>query len=736
MQMDAVLQLIGSGNVTVVETEWMSVVEREDVDVDELLGLATVLKALKERNHVELAQALAWAALENITPRVGEAKALPIGKAFLLIVNRSDEVRAQVTELYKSVYADRPSFELLLEASGIAGGRPPRRAIRTLDVCLAVTPGCYVVSRHDDSAARVDSIDPSTWEVTFTSPSGSDSLEPMAFADAYAPCDDTDIRVLIAFEPDRLHVMASKTPAVLVENVLRIRDEKLSDEQLEEFLTRHVLSPDEWSKWWPKARMAAKRSRHIRMEGRSPCFLEYVSESDSRDEEFEAAFGKLHTPSDRYATLDRHLRECKTLKRAADAVMLGRLREGAAERAQRSGRGGDTTSFLERLLEWKLAEAMNAPDGDQAAVAMLAAAASPGSMLLACDVPGLWRRACDCLEKAVPEAATDVMLDVFPSAPSFGCVDLARRLKKADLPSERIDQVVASVLGDPLRCCAALCWIWDKGFEHDQWRSASRVTVLTKIFWLAGEIQRDESIDRKLRRDLLGAIRSALSARKYERFLQCLNEVEAGMGAALRTQIQRLDTLGRVVHEDLLSRISSRFPKLHAKPETPVWALDDTILATAPGLSKWRAEIEELINVKMKENARAIGDAAEKGDLSENSEYKFALEERDLLRARVARLRDQVAQAHVLGPEEVPTDHVSVGAKVTFRHVESGTSVVLTFLGPFEANAEARVYNYQAPLGQDVMGLRVGDEIELGIVEPAGVYAVSEIRNWLDEAHQ
>jgi transcription elongation factor GreA len=135
----------------------------------------------------------------------------------------------------------------------------------------------------------------------------------------------------------------------------------------------------------------------------------------------------------------------------------------------------------------------------------------------------------------------------------------------------------------------------------------------------------------------------------------------------------------------------------------------------------------------MRENAKAIGAAAEKGDLSENSEYKFALEERDLLRARQANLQQQLSMARALDPNDVPTDHVSVGSKVWLRHKPTGQMLAFTFLGPLEADIEQHIYNYKAPFAQEMMGRRVGDEIELAIVDPPGDYVITDLSAWSEE---
>jgi transcription elongation factor GreA len=158
---------------------------------------------------------------------------------------------------------------------------------------------------------------------------------------------------------------------------------------------------------------------------------------------------------------------------------------------------------------------------------------------------------------------------------------------------------------------------------------------------------------------------------------------------------------------------------------------DDVLFVTREGLSRKQQEIDHHVNVKMRENAKAIGRAAEHGDLSENAEYKFALEERDLLRARLAQMNAEVEAAELITPEEVPVEHVGIGTKAIFKRVRDGEPYELSFLGPWEADAEKGRLNYRAPLAQAVLGKRIGDTIEFDHTGAAGTYEIVALENAL-----
>ena len=203
------------------------------------------------------------------------------------------------------------------------------------------------------------------------------------------------------------------------------------------------------------------------------------------------------------------------------------------------------------------------------------------------------------------------------------------------------------------------------------------------------------------------------------------------MAAALRTQIVPLDNLGRAVYEDLLNHLRDRFPSRDAAPTVEPWAREDVLYTTQVGLTRKRKEIEQHVNVKMKENAKAIGAAAERGDLSENSEYKFALEERDLLRARLAQMNAELAMARVMTSADVPTDHVGVGTRVVFERTADGGRYEMSFVGPWEADHTKNWFNYKAPLSQEIMGKKVGDIVRFDHSAATGEFRIIELHNAL-----
>ena len=136
------------------------------------------------------------------------------------------------------------------------------------------------------------------------------------------------------------------------------------------------------------------------------------------------------------------------------------------------------------------------------------------------------------------------------------------------------------------------------------------------------------------------------------------------------------------------------------------------IFCTRQGMRRREEELKHLIHVKIPENAKAIGEAAAHGDLSENSEYTAALEKRDQLTSRATRIEKELQIAKVIDASLSESDYVNVGTRVTVRDLVADIEEIYTFLGIWDSDPEAGLLSYKAPLSQSFMGRKVGDTVE------------------------
>ncbi|MCP4589278.1 MAG: hypothetical protein GY842_00900 [bacterium] len=734
LDLNGLIQLIASGNSKTVEESWMSAVDVHGGDADEVASWSPALKELGARNRMVEAEPLAWAAIEAVKESVGVEAAAKVAGAYLLALPQSVDLRAQTAELYAAAYADRENLSGLLDEAGLASGRPPRRALRTMDVCLALQPGGYLVGRHDeDEAARVEAVDTQTWEVTITTAEGQRTLDPVRLADEYAPAAEDDFPVLQQFDPERLAGMLAKKPAEIVISIMRANGGRIDSIALAERLSPKPIAHDDWSKWWTKARTALRRHLNVQITGRSPYELAYVTEAVTLEGDTEAKFKKLYDSLEQLSCIEAYLRECKSAGNTPDAEMLTRFKTRVDQAVKRHLKNQLPGSLQVLLVARTLAVALGVPieDADRPSVEFLSRSAEPADLLFHLGSVALWPVAWASMKAAYPEKYLDFGEAMLPQAPPAVCDLLATDLLAGGLDRGRLEALVQRILKDPGGCVTGLAWLW-RGPDPKLGIPVPPLRVLYgKLQAVAGEMRRRDDLPRERKKMVQDRVREAFSADQYKRFKECLAQTDGGVAKTWRIQLSRMDNLGRAVPEDMIKLIQAAHPEQHRQVEVSPWMREDILFMTADGRRRLGSEIEQMVNVKMRENAKAIGDAAAHGDLSENSEYKFALEERDLLRARLALWQEQAGLAVVMDAEEVPTDQVGFGTRVTLRSSGNGNTVQMSFLGPWEADVDRAVYNYKSPVGQALMGAALGGTVELTMTEHPGTYIVERLENVL-----
>ncbi|MEM7383067.1 MAG: transcription elongation factor GreA [Bacteroidota bacterium] len=141
---------------------------------------------------------------------------------------------------------------------------------------------------------------------------------------------------------------------------------------------------------------------------------------------------------------------------------------------------------------------------------------------------------------------------------------------------------------------------------------------------------------------------------------------------------------------------------------------------TEEGLQRLKEELSKLKVQERPRVAEQLADARDKGDLSENAEYEAAKEAQGLLEHRIAKLEAVVAGARVIAKQEINTTSVSILAKVKIKRKKNGDEVTYMLVSEEEADLKAGKVSIDSPLGQGLLGKKVG---ETAVVEaPAGKF--------------
>ncbi|MFQ5807766.1 MAG: GreA/GreB family elongation factor [Phycisphaerae bacterium] len=725
------LQLVRDGDLDGFENLCLEMLAEGNLQLAELVAPFEELERLSRADH---AATLGEMVLESADVLDDPSAALKIARVALLGDPNNDELRQRAVALYRQVHGDRPGFDALLEICGLAAGRAARNAIRLIDMCLSLQPGDALISRVEDVVVEVLDVDFEHGLVTLRQHGRPKTITPLELSREYERATPDDFRVMRALEPDRLAELLESDPVAVVIDLIHAHGEAISRDVLKRELVPKHLSAKEWSKWWAKARAALQQSPHVIIEGRAPVLLRYTSRAWTLEDATWERFAQQSGPDEWLATLESYLREKRRHQEKPDVGLLARC-QARLDRHRMSIEDKRPSEALAcALVSERIGEVADGLDDEarELGVALLRGSDDPATLIAGLESETLWARALTALATARPHDAAARAVELVPVAPAMLLDRIIALARAADL-LELVQTHIDTALADPVDYPELIYWLWKGSKEATGLRLPADDALFTTLVQTLSALGRTLNPGSDVTRRFRQRVRAALSLRDYARVRECIPRIGAERAVTLRSQLLRLEGIGDNARLRLLELLRAVHPALWVAPQRRLqpWEDPDVLWNTAAGLQRKTEQRDHLVNVTMHENAKRIGEAASHGDLSENSEYKFALEERDFLRARLAQMNSDLALADTIRSHQVPTDRVGVGSRVRLRDLADGACRVMTFLGPFDTDVDRGIYNYQAPVGLQLMGSRVGERRTLNLDGREREFEVVEIASGL-----
>jgi transcription elongation GreA/GreB family factor len=184
--------------------------------------------------------------------------------------------------------------------------------------------------------------------------------------------------------------------------------------------------------------------------------------------------------------------------------------------------------------------------------------------------------------------------------------------------------------------------------------------------------------------------------------------------------------------KSLLARFIKLFPSLQTLVAGESETKDDQLLVSRSSYERRRIEYEEIVSKRIPDNSKAIATAREHGDLKENSEFKMAKQDQSVLMGHKAQLERDLARARITDFLEATTEQVSVGTVVDLRDVANGKAVRYSVLGAWDSDPDNHIIAYKTPLGQALMGKKLGEHVKLKIGGVQHEYQVAGIVRHVD----
>ncbi len=151
------------------------------------------------------------------------------------------------------------------------------------------------------------------------------------------------------------------------------------------------------------------------------------------------------------------------------------------------------------------------------------------------------------------------------------------------------------------------------------------------------------------------------------------------------------------------------------------------------GKDKILAELKTLEYELTIELPKALRTAAAMGDLSENSEYKYARERQDYVRARVRQLQEQLAKLSSIDISRLPHDRASYGSTLVLRDLDRDAEVTYRLVTPEESDFEKGLISTSSPIGKSLLNKEEGDEVKVQTPNGTRVFEIIKLTTIHDE---
>ncbi len=148
---------------------------------------------------------------------------------------------------------------------------------------------------------------------------------------------------------------------------------------------------------------------------------------------------------------------------------------------------------------------------------------------------------------------------------------------------------------------------------------------------------------------------------------------------------------------------------------------------TAEGLKKLRSELNQLKDVERPNASKAIGEARDKGDLSENAEYDAAKEAQGMLEMRISKIEEIYANARLIDESVLDTSKILVHSKVKIKNQNNGMEMEYKLVAQSEADLATGKISVDSPIGRGLLGKKVGEMAEIQVPNGVVKFEIIEI---------
>ncbi|MEQ8768633.1 MAG: GreA/GreB family elongation factor [Planctomycetota bacterium] len=699
---DSLLEMARTGDTDQLEAIWLERMESPGELGPYLEAIEALTEAGRRGPACDLLKVLA-AALEKTGRPEDQFEVL---KLLVELGTDGEAIRPEVLKVLEKAHGKESWYEDYLERSGLTGEDRLRESLEKWEQLKGFSPGSVVYHRNRGTVGQVVRFIPSEGDIEVDFEKGASTIFPLENADdVLQPLPDEDLRTMRIQNLEATQDLARKSPGVIIRKVAQLYRGRATAPQVKETLNGTIIPTKEWAGWWKKAKAASVKDPWLAVEGSATRPIFNLRERPiTLAEEAQQTLFRAENLAQAVEFTRRYI---KTGLQGPD---LGPLLDIIARQVEALATDIEQRSaVLEAVL--LLEEHQRSVEPTSALLIETAVRdSSLVSLLEAIEVVESRAAALEVLQKALPHEWSDALVKEFTNLPPE-VLDNAGSMLASAKQAHRLAPLFAELVKRPQRSPASLVCLgglWASADLGEHGLTGSE--ILQGLVSLASVInsKRRDLPDRvKLMKKLISLLTSQQGRLLSELIAVTSPEAVASLIKVAETTPDFPDEISAALHIAAREHHPALFGK---KDDTPFWE-GEFIISTQAGIEKRREELRLLIEEKIPENSRAIGEAASFGDLSENSEWESAIHEQKILTEKATQIQAELEKARNLEGEQLPDDLVVPGTRVELEF-ETGGKKTFTILGPWDSDGKS-IVSYRSPVALGLLNHTAGETVQL-----------------------
>jgi transcription elongation GreA/GreB family factor/transcription elongation factor GreA-like protein len=585
-----------------------------------------------------------------------------------------------------------------------------------IEVLVQLAQGGYCMHRSW-GFGRITTVDTvfARFSIDFPGKAGH-SMDLSFAADSLKPIPKDHILARKAADLNSLRQMAALHHLDLIKVVLGSFGGSATVDQIQNSLVPDVIASD-WKKWWEVAKREMKKDGHflVPLKKSDPVVMreQTVSMQDRLTNEFRAAKGlkaKLVVASEIHKSLE-DIKERNTVVTEVISQLNADI--------QSHQRTMPALALEAIFLRDDLRQACNltAQPGEVVAKDVWAGEATVKTIMESMSA-AKYRRALQSYQEGNPNTWQDVVLSLLNQSSAKLCSECAAVLLQSGKINE-LKATLARMISQHMASSELLLWLAKE--RSDTFADILGPEVFRAMLTAMERDQFNEIRSNRLRDFILD---------DPTLLVELIGSADLEVIRDLTRALQLSPSFDDMDKRSLLARIVKNYPSIQSLITGETSKQDSGLVVSWESLERRKAEYEELVQKKMPANRNDIAIARSYGDLRENHEYKSAKEMQKILMRRKAELEVQLVRARGSDFANPKTEEVSIGTIVKVTNIGSGSPENFTLLGAWDSDPDKGIISYLSPVGQALIGHKIGDEVEIEIEGAKRKFRIEGITAW------